>query len=143
MAGRKAKGSRVAKSVYFDDQQIKNIETLAKKYNLSFSAVVCDAVDTQFRKHKGEDGDVQGQLRNLATALHEHRERTGQDMFLLTELVLSFIRFHITHTPDIPDDQKKAAAAQGGARFEAFLEAFQQNLLSGQGTKKELFKDEE
>ncbi|MFP4465350.1 MAG: hypothetical protein ACLFP8_09075 [Alphaproteobacteria bacterium] len=141
MAGRKTKTSRTAKSVYFEERQIKNIEAMAKKYNLSFSAVVCDAVDAQMRKSKGEGDDVQSQLKNLATALHEHRERTGEDIFLLTELMLSFIRYDITHTPDIPDDQKKAARAEGNARFEEFLESFQQGLLSGRGVKKELFKE--
>lgn len=62
MAGRKAKTSRIAKSVYFNERQIKNIEAMAKKYNLSFSAVVCDAVDAQMRKSKGEGDDVQSQL---------------------------------------------------------------------------------
>ena len=143
MAGRRADKSRIAKSVYFEETQVKNIEAMARKYNLSFSAVVCDAVDAQFRKSKGEGDDVQSQLRGLGAALHEHRERTGQDLFLLTELILSFIRFNIIHTPDIPGDQKKAAIAEGGARFEAFLEEFQQSLLSGKGVKKELFKDEE
>ncbi|MGB4057239.1 MAG: hypothetical protein WBK77_04065 [Alphaproteobacteria bacterium] len=143
MAAKRKNAGRVAKSVYFEESQIKSIEGLAKKYNLSFSAIVCDAVDAQFKKSRGEGDDTGSQLRNLATALHEHRERTGQDIFLLTELMLSYIRFNITHTPGIPDDQKKAAYAEGGARFEAFLEQFQQNILSGKGIKKELFKDEE
>ncbi len=143
MTSRKTKGSRIAKSVYFEEALVKDIEKLAKKYNLSFSAVVCDAARAQLRKSKGEGDDVEGQLKNLGTALHEHRERTGQDIFLLTEMMLSFIRFNITHTPGIPDDQKKAAEAEGGARFEEFLEQFQQSLISGKGMKKELFKDEE
>lgn len=141
MASRKAKTSRIAKSVYFEEQQIKSIEDIARKYNLSFSAVVCDAVDSQMRKNKGEGEDVQSQIKNLGTALHEHRERTGEDVFLLTELMLSFVRYNITHTPDIPDDQKNAAKAEGNARFEEFLETFQQSLLSGRGMKKELFKE--
>lgn len=138
-----AKTKRIAKTVYFTEQQLKRIEKEQNKYNnLSLSAVVCDAVDAQFLKLDGEAQDIDGKIRNLSTALHEHRERTGQDMFLMIELMLSFIRYNITHTPDIPDDHKKAAQAEGGARFEAFLEQFQQSLLSGQGFRKELFKDE-
>lgn len=138
-----AKMKRIPKTVYFTEQQLKRIEKEQGKYNnLSLSAVVCDAVDAQFLKLDGEAEDIDGKIRNLSTALHEHRERTGQDMFLMIELMLSFIRYNITHTPDIPDDQKKAAQAEGGARFEAFLEQFQQSVLSGQGFRKELFKDD-
>ncbi len=143
MRQKKSKGTRGGRSVYFDDKQERYIEGIAKKYNLSFSAVVCDAVEAQMRKNKGESDDVQGQLKNMGTALHEHRERTGQDMFLLTELMLSFVRYYTIHTPGIPEGEEKAAESSGGARFEVFLEDFQKSLLSGGGVAKELFKDEE
>lgn len=137
------KGKRIAKTIYFEDNLEKGIEAMCRKYNLSFSAVVCDAVEKQLRKTKGEAEDIEGRLQNLSTALHQHRERTGQDMFLLTELMLCFIRSYMTHTPGIPEDQEKAAKADGGARFEEFLEEFQRSLLSEGGVSRELFKDEE
>ena len=134
---------RSAKSIYFEPRLEKEIDAICKKYNLSFSAVVCDAVEKQIRKSKGEADDLGSQMKNLATSLHHHRERTGQDLYLITELLLSFIRQYMVQSPAIAEDERKAANAVGGARFEEFLEQFQQSILAGGGTSKELFKDEE
>lgn len=134
---------RRAKSVYFEPKLESEIDTICKKYNLSFSAVVSDAVEKQIRKSKGEADDVDGKLKNLSTALHQHREKTGQDIYLMTELLLSFVRHTMIHTPDIPAEELKAATVIGNAKFDKWLESFQQSILTDGGTSKEIFKDEE
>ena len=134
---------RRAKSVYFEPKLESEIDKICKKYNLSFSAVVSDAVEKQIRKSKGEADDIDGKLKNLSTALHQHRERTSQDIYLVTELLLSFVKHSMITTPDIPEEEMKAATAIGNARFEKWLEGFQQSILTSGGTSKEIFKDEE
>lgn len=136
-------GKRIAKTIYIEERQNKAINAICKKYNRSISAVICDALDKALGQNQDEVSELAAEMKRLRTDLYKHRERTGEDMLLLTELVLSFARHYMTTTPPIPESERAVADAQGKAEFERFLEAFQQSLISDGAVSQGLFSDEE
>ena len=60
---------------------------------------------------------------------------------ILTEMVALFIRGYLTTSPELPDDQKAAAAAQAGRRWMTFMNILVGKISAGATLLKDLQED--
>ena len=65
---------------------------------------------------------------------HQHNQAgyTKQELRTIKEMIALLIRTFYNHTPEIPEGQRQAAAANGEKRFNQFLEVLATQIAPGQ-----------
>jgi len=116
-------------NVYIERDHGKRLDELAAMKNLSRSSVVAAAL-AAFLSPEG------GERREVATAkrldkLTRQFERLERDQTILIETMALFVRYYLSVTTPIAEDQQDAARAQGRGRFEQFVDQLARHLQRG------------
>ncbi len=70
-------------------------------------------------------------LDRLYWHVHNHSKRMSQELRVIREMLALFVRTFYNHMPDVPEEHREAAAADGQLRFAHFLEILAEHAGSG------------
>ncbi|MEL6362463.1 MAG: CopG family transcriptional regulator [Pseudomonadota bacterium] len=114
---------------YIDDENHVRLIAMAKKPGRNTSSVVNDALTAYFAGEHEVKRDA-ALIRRL-DRMTRASEILKRNQIIAAEAFALFVRYFLTVIPPVPDADKKAAGAQGAARFERFIESLQTILADG------------
>jgi hypothetical protein len=114
--------------LYLDDALTERLKALAAKPGASKSAIVAAALKA-FLDHKGES-ELDRQFRIRLERISRQLDRIERDGHVLLESLALFVRFQLTVTAPIPENDE-ASKAIGRDRFHKFIEQVARQLASG------------
>src|SRR3546814_515794 len=126
-------------NVYFPPEMLKQIVELADRKKLSRSAIV-EAAVASFLSPDGADRREAAFTRRL-DRLSRQAQRMERDLGVTAETLALFVRFWLTITPPLPNDDQGAAQIKGRERFDGFIEALGRRLQKGQSFLREIPDD--
>ena len=114
--------------VYLDDALTERLDALAAKPGASKSGIVAAALKA-FLDRKGES-ELDYQFRIRLDRISRQLDRIERDGHVLLESLALFVRFQLTVTAPIPEDDETSRAI-GRDRFHKFVEQVARQLASG------------
>lgn len=105
--------------VYLDAELTAQLDLLAKKPGTSKSAIVSDALRSQFRRRGMRE--VDDLLKVRLDGISAEQRRLARDMTVLLESVSLFLSYQFGLTAQIPEPDP-AARAVGRERFQKFID---------------------
>ena len=126
-------------NVYFEPDQLKKVEALALRRNVSKSAVIEAAVASFLSADASER--LEAVFARRMDKLSRQVDGLDEDLAILGETLSLFIRFWLTVTPPLADSAQASARAKGAERFDGFLQSLGRRLATGDRFLKELSRD--
>lgn len=117
-------------NVYFEAQLLKKVDELAARRNLSKSLII-EAAVASFLSPDAEDRREAAITRRLDGIVRKV-ERLDDNLRILSDALLLYVRFWLTVTPPMPESEQVAARKTGAERYEAFVEALGRRIAKGQ-----------
>src|SRR3546814_16233804 len=108
-------------NVYFPPDTLRQTAQLADRKKLSRSAIG-EAAVASFLSPDGADRREAAFTRRL-DRLSRQAQRMERDLGVTAETLALFVRFWLTITPPLPNDDQGAAQIKGRERFDGFIEA--------------------
>jgi hypothetical protein len=94
-------------------------------------AAIVDAALAAFLAPEDEEGRDAVILKRLAR-IDDRLERLERDMMITAETLALFVRYFLTVTPPVPEQDRSTLQAKGRDRFEHFLEQVSKRIVTGQ-----------
>ena len=116
-------------NVYFEAQLLKKVDELAARRNLSKSLII-EAAVASFLSPDAEDRREAAITRRLDGIVRKV-ERLDDNLRILSDALLLYVRFWLTVTPPMPESEQVAARKTGAERYEAFVEALGRRIAKG------------
>ncbi len=123
-------------SVYLDPPLAAGLEDLAARRRLSKSQIA-EAALASFLSPDGSDQAEAAIVRRL-DRLTRAVERLERDQEIAGEALALFVRFWLTTTPPLPDEQHEAAQAKGRERYGGFVGTLGRRLSKGTTLAREI-----
>lgn len=120
---------RVRRNIYFEREQVRQLDDLAARRNVSVSGLVGVAVGSFLSPDAERQGEAA--MGRRLDRLTRQFERLERDQSILIETVALFVRHQLSVGPAIPEAHVDAVRAQGLARFEQFVEQLALHLQRG------------
>ena len=117
---------RVRLQPYVEGALAERLEQFCAATDVTVSAVVVAAI----RQYLDGTSDAALYLRRL-DRLGRAVARSQRDLEFLSEAFAVFLRVWFAHTPNIPDDGKKAARANAEGRYKQFVEHVAEQFSGG------------
>lgn len=130
---------RVRLNVYFPPELAKQVSELAIRRRISRSAIV-EAAVASWMSPDGADRLEAAFARRL-DRLSRQVQRLERNTGLTTEAVALFVRFWLSVTPPLPDEDQAAAQVKGRKRYEGFVETLGRRYASGKSLLDEIPED--
>lgn len=130
---------RVRLNVYFPPELARQVSELAIRRRISRSAVV-EAAVASWMSPDGADRLEAAFARRL-DRLSRQVQRLERNTGLTTEAVALFVRFWLSVTPPLPDEDQAAAQVKGRKRYEGFVETLGRRYASGKSLLDEISED--
>ena len=127
---------RARLNVFLDHAHANQLRELATIKHLSQSSIVATALSSFLSADDRERRDTV-YLRRL-DRLASQFERLERDQTILIESLALFIRYELSVSSAIPEQQQDSVRAQGKARFEKFIEQLARHLQRGGSLVKDL-----
>ncbi len=105
------------------------LDQAAKRPNVSKAAIV-DAALAAFLSPEADDRRDAAIIRRL-DRMDRRLNRLERDFTVIGETLALHIRYYLTVTPPLPEQDRKAAQALGRERFEYFIEQLAKRLAGG------------
>ena len=115
---------------YIDPINHARLKALAKRPGSNESQIVNDALTAFFMGEHEVKRDA-ALIRRL-DRMTRQAESLNRSQVITAEAFALFVRYFLTVIPPVPDADKRAAQAQGAARFERFIESLQTVLADGE-----------
>ena len=115
---------------YIDPINHVRLKALAKRPGSNESQIVNDALTAFFMGEREVKRDA-ALIRRL-DRMTRQAESLNRSQVITAEAFALFVRYFLTVIPPVPDADKRAAQAQGAARFERFIESLQTVLEDGE-----------
>ncbi|MDR6190315.1 putative transcriptional regulator [Agrobacterium pusense] len=131
--------TRTRMNVYFDPALLKHVEALARRRNVSKSAIIEAAVASFLSGDTSEK--LEAATSRRLDRLGRQIDTLDEDLAVLGEALSLFIRFWLTVTPPLPETSQVSARAKGAERFEGFMQSLGKRLATGDRFLKELSRD--
>jgi len=124
-------------NLYLDADLSEELEQLAKKPGTSKSAIVADALKAHLERRgaKEVDDKFKQRLDKVTTQLG----RIERNQRVLIETLATYIRFHFSILPPMPESQQAPARALAQERFQAFVEQVGRRMSGGRSVADDLF----
>lgn len=124
-------------NLYLDADLSERLDQLAKKPGTSKSAIVADALKAHLERRGAKELDdrLKPRLDKLSTQLH----RIERNQRVLIETLATYIRFHFSVLPPLPESEQAAARALAQERFQAFIDQVARRVSGGHGVADTLF----
>ena len=116
-------------NVYFEAQLLKKVDELAARRNLSKSLII-EAAVASFLSPDAEDRREAAITRRL-DGIFRKVERLDDNLRILSDALLLYVRFWLTVTPPMPESEQVAARKTGAERYQAFVEALGRRIAKG------------
>ncbi|WP_260929134.1 CopG family transcriptional regulator [Novosphingobium sp. 9] len=130
---------RVRLNVYFAPDLARQVSELAIRRRLSRSAII-EAAVASYMSPDGSDRLEAAFARRL-DRLSRHVQRLERNAGLTTEALALFVRFWLSVTPPLPDEDQAAAQVKGRQRYEGFLETLARRYAAGRHLMNEIGED--
>jgi hypothetical protein len=120
-------------NIYLDDHTAAQLAMISKRPGGNKSRIVNDAIDRFLNPEKYDNNRA---LVRRLDRMSKAMDRLDRNQSVSVETLALFIRYFLTITPPLPDDDQAAAHAIGRGRFEVFVAqvgrrlATDKNLLS-------------
>ncbi|MDX3885109.1 MAG: CopG family transcriptional regulator [Sphingomonas sp.] len=130
---------RVRLNVYFPPELARQVSELAIRRRISRSAIVEAAVASYLSPDGGDrlEAAFARRLDRLSRQVQRLERNTG----LTTETLALFVRFWLSVTPPLPDEDQAAAQVKGRKRYEGFVETLGRRYASGKSLLDEIPED--
>ena len=115
------------------------VAELAIRRRISRSAIV-EAAVASYLSPDGADRMEAAFARRL-DRLSRQVQRLERNMGLTTEALTLFVRFWLSVTPPLPDDEQAATQMKGRKRYEGFVETLARRFASGRSLLDEISED--
>ncbi len=127
---------RARLNVFLEPHHATQLRELAVLKRVSQSSIVSTALSAflSFDDANRRDATYLKRLDRLASQF----ERLERDQTILIESLALFIRYELSVSASIPDNQQEGVRAQGKARFEKFIEQLGRHLQRGGSLVKDL-----
>ena len=125
------KEKRIQKTVYFEPEVWAALETHMKRERINNVSIAAnDALKfSLFPEYRGDrEADMGKLFGQVSYSLAEHRKKTGRDMLILQEMMVSFVKEFFKHTHPIPTANIPAAETQAQVRLDAYMEELVRRL---------------
>lgn len=124
-------------NLYLDAGLSEELDRLARKPGSSKSAIVADALKAHLKRRGVQELDdrLKPRLDKLTTQLN--RMERNQRVFI--ETLATYIRFHFSVLPPLPESEQAAARALASERFQAFIEQVGRRVSGGRSVVDDLF----
>lgn len=106
-------------NVYLDDHIAEQVALVSKRPGTNKSRIVNDALDRFFNPEQQET-TTKALIRRL-DHMSKSLDRLERNQSITVETLALFIRYFLTITPPLPEDDQAAAHAIGRERFEVFV----------------------
>lgn len=130
---------RTRLNVYFPPALAKQVSELAIRKRISRSALV-EAAVASYMSPDGSDRLEAAFARRL-DRLSRQVERLERDTGMTTEALALFVRFWLSVTPPLPEEDQAAAQVKGRKRYEGFVETLGRRFASGKSLLDEIPED--
>ncbi|SCW50191.1 Ribbon-helix-helix protein, copG family [Sphingobium faniae] len=130
---------RVRLNVYFPPELARQVSELAIRRRISRSAIV-EAAVASWMSPDGADRLEAAFARRL-DRLSRQVQRLERNTGLTTEALALFVRFWLSVTPPLPDEDQAAAQVKGRKRYEGFVETLGRRYASGKTLLDEIPED--
>lgn len=130
---------RVRLNVYFPPELARQVSELAIRRRISRSAIV-EAAVASWMSPDGADRMEAAFARRL-DRLSRQVQRLERNTGLTTEALALFVRFWLSVTPPLPDEDQAAAQVKGRKRYEGFVETLGRRYASGKSLLDEIPED--
>lgn len=127
-------------NLYLDADLCEELERLAKKPGTSKSAIVADALKAHLERRGAKELD--DKFRQRLDRMSHQLARIERNQRVLIETVATYIRFHFSVLPPLPESEQAAARALANERFQAFIEQVGRRVAGGQSVAEDLFTPE-
>lgn len=130
---------RIRLNVYLPPTLAKQIDELAIRRRISRSAII-EAAVASYLSPDGSDRMEAAFARRL-DRLTRQVQRLERNTGLTTEALALFVRFWLSVTPPLPDDEQAAAQVKGRKRYDGFVETLGRRYASGKSLLDEIPED--
>jgi predicted DNA-binding protein len=123
-------------NLYLDAELSEELDRLARKPGTSKSAIVADALKAHLERRgaKAVDEAFKHRLDKLSIQLG----RMERNQRVLIETLATYIRFHFSVLPPLPDSEQAAARALANDRFQAFIDQVGRRMAGGRSVVDDL-----
>lgn len=130
---------RIRLNVYFPPELARQVEELAIRRRISRSGII-EAAVASYLSPDGSDRLEAAFTRRL-DRLSRQVQRLERNTGLTTEALALFVRFWLSVTPPLPDEDQAAAQVKGRKRYEGFVETLGRRYASGKSLLDEIGED--
>lgn len=115
------------------------LKTEARQRRVQQKQIVQSALEAFFHADGQDSRDAM--IARRLNRIDSRQCALAQQQEIIAETLALFIRVWLTNTTEVPDNQKSEANAQGGKRYQRFIEHLVKRLGSGQSLFTELPKE--
>lgn len=126
-------------NVYFPPELAKQVDELAIRRRISRSAIV-EAAVSSYMSPDGSDRMEAAFARRL-DRISRQIQRLERNTGLTTEALALYVRFWLSVTPPLPDEDQAVAQIKGRKRYEGFVETLGRRYASGKSLLDEFPED--
>ncbi len=126
-------------SVYLDPPVMKALTEHAARRDHSRS-LVAEAAIASFLSPDAAERQEAAIVKRI-DQLDRRLARTERDLGIAVETLAVFVRFWVATTPALPEPAAKAARADAGRRYDAFVTALGRRLAKGPTLRQEISED--
>jgi Ribbon-helix-helix protein, copG family len=126
-------------NVYFPPELAKQVDELAIRRRISRSAII-EAAVASYMSPDGSDRMEAAFARRL-DRISRQIQRLERNTGLTTEALALYVRFWLSITPPLPDEDQAAAQVKGRKRYEGFVETLGRRYASGKSLLDEFPED--
>ena len=130
---------RIRLNVYFPPELARQVDELAIRRRISRSGIV-EAAVASYLSPDGSDRLEAAFTRRL-DRLSRQLQRLERNTGLTTEALALFVRFWLSVTPPLPDEDQAVAQVKGRKRYEGFVETLGRRYASGKSLLDEIGED--
>jgi len=130
---------RTRLNVYFPPELARQVDELAIRRRISRSAIV-EAAVASYLSPDGADRLEAAFSRRLDRQSRQ-LQRLERNMGLTTEALALFVRFWLSVTPPLPDEDQAVAQVKGRKRYEGFIETLGRRYASGKSLMDDISED--
>ena len=124
-------------TLYIDADLCAELERLAKKPGTSKTAIVAAALTPLFDRKGAKELD--DKLKPRLDKLSNQLNRVERNQRVLIETLATYIRFHFSVLPPVPESEQAPARALAQERFQAFIEQVGRRMSGGRSVADDLF----
>jgi hypothetical protein len=128
--------SRARLNIFIEPDHAKRLEQLAAHQGVSKSAVIAAALCSFLSPEIAERRETM--VVHRLDSLSRQFGRLERDQNILVETLALYVRYFLTVSIPVPQEQMEAARAQGRARYTQFLEQLGRHLQRGRSLVRDL-----